>query len=245
MSNEIAKNLVSGHLAQGGICFVLGAADTGKTTLAAAMANDLAGRFRAAVVDADIGQSHIGPPTTVGWAIADKQQNDFSKLPVQGISFVGNVTPVGHLLQLTSAIALCVQQASKVADTILIDTPGFISGTAASALWWEVQRLIQPKVIFAVQRADEMSGILKGLQRCETQIEKIDCPLQVRTKSPEERRKFRQAGFSKYFSESRIHTIDLSAAAVQNDNVYSAVDAGRLVALRDGRGSDLANRDSH
>ena len=50
------------------VTMVVGASDTGKTTLTAYLAGALAARGETvAVVDADVGQSEIGPPTTVGW----------------------------------------------------------------------------------------------------------------------------------------------------------------------------------
>jgi polynucleotide 5'-kinase involved in rRNA processing len=52
-----------------GTLLLLGAADTGKTTLMSALAERLAQRQPVALVDADTGQSHIGPPTTVGWTV--------------------------------------------------------------------------------------------------------------------------------------------------------------------------------
>ena len=143
---------------QAGICLLLGAADTGKTTLAAALAKHAALSRPIGIVDADIGQSHIGPPATVGWALVEGPQTQkgafgnpdrpevdfrvktslfsqtsgtfascygFSRLTVGGIGFVGDVTPVGHLLQLTAAIVQCVRQVSEAAGLMIIDTPGF------------------------------------------------------------------------------------------------------------------------
>ena len=155
-AEKVAQQLLSRGLIQTGTCLILGAADTGKTTLAATLAKHAASSRPVGIIDADIGQSHIGPPTTVGWAVVDSPEVDFrvktslfsqtsgtfascygfSQLAAGGISFVGDVTPVGHLLQLTAAIVQCVQQASEVAKLIIVDTPGFIRGPAASALWW-------------------------------------------------------------------------------------------------------------
>ena len=49
------------------VTIVIGASDAGKTTLVAALGSELASRgARVGVVDSDVGQSEIGPPTTVG-----------------------------------------------------------------------------------------------------------------------------------------------------------------------------------
>jgi len=254
MSNDwadnIAQRLVSQGLLQKGTCLLLGASDTGKTTLAAALAKRLASGQPVGMVDADIGQSHIGPPTTVGWAIATEHHSDFLQLPAAGISFVGDVTPVGHLLQLTAAIIWCVEQASKVAELIIIDTPGFIRGPAASALWWTVQRVLNPKLIVAVQRENELSDTLAGLPPIESfegrhhfdsHLELVKCPSQIRTKSPEERRQYRQDQFNKYFRDSVLYTIKLGDVAVQTtQNLSRNSPVSRLVSLRNGQGVDVA-----
>jgi polynucleotide 5'-hydroxyl-kinase GRC3/NOL9 len=243
-ADKAAQQLLSRGFIKTGICLVLGAADTGKTTLAAALAKHAASSEPVGIIDADIGQSHIGPPTTVGWAVLENSQTpfvEFSDLPVGGISFVGDVTPVRHLLQLTAAIAQCVQQVSEAAELMIIDTPGFIRGPAATALWWTVQRILQPKLIIAVQRDDELSDIITGLRSLEIQLELIKSSPQIPTKSPQDRRNYRQNQFSKYFRDSCLHKINLSDISVRTSgNLSSESLIHRLVALRDVAGKDLA-----
>ena len=240
-AQEIAQQLFNQDLMRKGTSLVLGSADTGKTALVRAIANHAASSQPVGIVDADIGQSHIGPPATVGWAIVDGPQVDFSQLSVGGISFVGDIAPTGHLLQLTGAIIQCVQQSSKVAELIIIDTPGFIYGPAAWALWWTVQRILQPELILAVERDDELSDILAGLQSRNSKLELIKCPPQLPTKSPLKRQKYRQNQFNKYFRHSCLYNIKLSDIAVQMTRNSSSKNlVNRLIALSDGKGKDLS-----
>jgi len=240
-ADNIARQLSSRGLMQKGICLILGASDTGKTTLTMSLAKQLACRQPIGIVDADIGQSHIGPPTTVGWAIVDKPPLDFSKLAVSGISFVGHVTPVGHLLQLTAAIVQGVQQLSEVTELIIIDTPGLITGPAAAALWWAVQQILKPRLILAVQRQDELSGILSGLKSFDLQIERIESPPKLPIKSPQERQSYRKSQFVKYFRDAGLYNISLADVAVQPGRSLSSESfINRLVALRNRKGIDVA-----
>ena len=233
----MAERLVGGGGLQAGVCLILGGVDTGKTTLAAALAGQVASSGPVGVIDADVGQSHIGPPTTVGWAIVDKPEVDFSQITPGGISFVGDVTPVGHLLQLTAAIAQCVRQVSKVTERIIIDTPGFIAGPAASVLWWTVQGIVQPKLILAVQREDELNDILMGLQNLGSQIELLKAPPRIPAKSPQARRNYRQDQFRRYFADSCLYDFKLSDLTIQTTR---SPGSGTLVALRDSEGIDRA-----
>lgn len=240
-ADKIAQRLSSQDLMQKGICLILGASDTGKTTLTMSLAKQLACRQPIGIVDADIGQSHIGPPTTVGWAVVDKPPLDFSKLAVSGISFVGHVTPVGHLLQLTAAIVQGVQQLSKVTELIIIDTPGLIRGPAAAALWWAVQQILKPRLILAVQQGDELSGILSGLRSFDLQLERIESPPQIAIKSPQERQNYRKSQFISYFRDAGLYNINLTDIAVQPGRSLSGESfINRLVALRNQKGIDVA-----
>ncbi len=240
-AEKIARQLLGQGIMQTGVCLILGASDTGKTSLAAALGRQLSQSRPVGIVDADIGQSHIGPPTTVGWAVIENTQTDFSQLTPGGISFVGDITPVGHLLQLTAAVAQCVEQVSKVTEMIIVDTPGFIRGPAASALWWTVQRILRAKLILAVQQNDELSGILAGLQYLGSALELIKSPSQIPVKSPQNRRSYRQSRFSEYFRDRHLYNVSLRDVALQaSRNLNRESLLGRLVALRDEKGVDVA-----
>jgi len=244
MSHDWADKIARQLLAQGsmpaGVCLILGGVDTGKTTLTAALAEHLAQSQSVGIVDADIGQSHIGPPTTVGWAILDSPQDDFSKLTANGISFVGDVTPERHLLQLAAAIAQGVQQVSKITQSVLIDTPGFIRGPAAAALWWTVQRILRPDLIVAVQQYDELGDILAGWAWPDCPLEHVKAP-EIPAKTWDARRKYRQQQFATYFRNARPYDVDLTDVAVQTSGRLSGdMLVGRLVGLRDEKGVDGA-----
>ncbi len=199
-----------------GICLVLGAGDTGKTTLVTALARHTCNARTVAIVDADIGQSHIGPPTTVAWALANSNVNNLSSLTVRGMCFVGDITPVRHLLQLTTAIVQCVQHASEHAELILVDTPGLVTGPQAAALWWQVHRILRPSMIIAVQRENELEHILDGLQFSDSQIELLEASSNTKINSPQQRIRYRQKKFESYFSNAQLYDVDLSKVAIQS-----------------------------
>jgi polynucleotide 5'-hydroxyl-kinase GRC3/NOL9 len=250
-ADTIAARVVGTSPPPTGRFLLLGAADTGKTTLLLALANRLAQSRPVALVDADIGQSHIGPPTTVGWTVIDKACSPAALgweaiTPggggaTGGIAFVGDITPVGHLLQLTAALILCVEQAAQAADVVLIDTPGLVTGGAACTLWWTVQQLLRPQRILAVQRENELGEVLKGLHPGMSAIELIQAPPQLRRKSPEARQEHRRRLFGDYFRNAAVHTLDLGALAVRTTRGMTPGNTiGRLVGLADGTGQDVA-----
>ncbi|MHC4186055.1 MAG: Clp1/GlmU family protein [Planctomycetota bacterium] len=240
-ADRIAERLLNEDFTLRGVCLVLGASDTGKTALIGALAKRIASRQPVAIIDADIGQSHLGPPTTVGWAVVDNAEIDLGELSADGISFVGDVTPIGRLLQLTAAITQCVRQASEVAGLVLLDTPGLVRGAAASALWWTLQRFLRPEQIIALQRSEELGPVLSGLNSSELRVELVECPADMPVKSPEHRRDYRLKCFARYFRHSGLYDINLARVAVQPRREFNPRSViHRLVALRDCRGVDLA-----
>jgi len=232
---------------------LLGAADTGKTTLLEALVVRLARRQPVAVVDADVGQSHIGPPTTVGWMAFDPEGSPAAPGweareispgdggTTGGMAFVGDVTPVGHLLQLLAALALCAEEAAQAAPVVLIDTPGLVAGGAACALWWTVQRLLRPERIVALERENELADLLDGLQAGLSEIEKVTAPARLRRKSPEARQMHRQRLFAEYFQHATPCTLNLRRLAVRSSlRAYPDEMTGRIVGLTDAAGRDVA-----
>jgi polynucleotide 5'-hydroxyl-kinase GRC3/NOL9 len=240
-AENTANQLFNKDLIQKGICLILGASDTGKTTLVEALVKHFTVNRLVGIVDADIGQSHIGPPTTVGWAVVDNPHIGLSKVTAVGISFVGDITPTGHLLQLIAAITQCVQQVSESTELIIVDTPGFIIGPAAAALWWSVQRILKPKLILAVQQKDELNHIISGLRLFDLQLEMIKSPPQIPTKSPQDRQIYRRNQFISYFRNAELHKISLSNITVQPGiNLQRESFINRLVGLRNENGLDMA-----
>jgi polynucleotide 5'-kinase involved in rRNA processing len=83
--------------------------------------------------------------------------------------------------------------------------------------------------------------VLSGLDSSDFRLELIDCPADMPVKSPEHRRDYRLKCFNRYFSNSSLYDIDLATVAVQPRRGFSPRSViNRLVALRDGRGLDLA-----
>lgn len=92
-------------LPEGGAALLLGATDRGKTTFAALAARILTSEIeRVAVVDADIGQSEIGPPGTVGVAWALPEATRLRDLTPSATFFVGAFGPPPVALELVVAV---------------------------------------------------------------------------------------------------------------------------------------------
>ena len=120
-------------LETGGTVVVVGATDVGKTTFCLAMANACLVRgHKCAVVDADLGQSEIGPPATVGWGLLESPASALSDIECRDLFFVGSTSPAGRLLQTVVAVQR-MNAAAAAADPFvtIVDMPGLAVGPAA------------------------------------------------------------------------------------------------------------------
>ena len=154
-------------LPDGGAALLVGATDRGKTTFTALAAQTLAAEFgpqTLAVVDADIGQSEIGPPGTVGVAWADANAARLHELTPVARFFVGAFAPIGVALEHAVATGQAVAFArASGAARVLVDTTGFVAGPAARRLKVAKAALVGPSLIVGVGRDGELDGLLRVL----------------------------------------------------------------------------------
>lgn len=155
-------------LPDGAAALLIGATDRGKTTFAALAAQTLAaelGPRAVAVVDADIGQSEIGPPGTVGVAWAEPNVARLHELKTVARFFVGAFAPPGVALEHAVATGQAVAWArASGARRVLVDTTGFVAGPAARRLKLAKAQLVGPQVLLAFGAADEKAGLARLLE---------------------------------------------------------------------------------
>lgn len=196
---------------------VLGARDVGKTTFTALLANrQLAHGVRVAVVDADVGQSEIGPPTTIGVGLVEVPVPTLHAVVPLAIYFVGSNTPRGRMLETVNGVRAMVAKAQEAgAESVIVDTTGFVSGAAARRLKCAKVEAVRPQFVIAIQRKDELEHILRPLERRKLRLIRLPVPETVVLKSPEMRQQRRIMRFFRYFQDARTHTFALSDIACE------------------------------
>ncbi len=203
----------------GGTLVLLGASDTGKSTLAVALAEEArqAGRLPM-IVDADLGQSTIGPPACVGLARIARPISSLSDLAAEELDFVGSTTPFGNLLNTLAGIQALVRRARvEGAETLIVDTTGLVSGSAGRALKAAKLRLVEADVAIALQRGAELEHLLAPYRtRLRPHVIRLRPSSSVQTRDRVERQEYRQRRFSAYFSAGRAITLDWKRAPVEN-----------------------------
>ncbi len=181
---------------------LLGAMDTGKSTVARNIARRALERGRTvALVDADIANSTIGPPTCVGLSVIE----DASQLEhpeATRLHFVGGVSPSRLVLQDVIATASMAEEGRRRADMVIVDTTGAVSGVVGETLKYHKVELIRPDRVVALQRGGEMEPIVGMLNRFfSVDVTVLPADPGVVPQGPDHREERRRQRFADAFSE--------------------------------------------
>ena len=199
------------------VVLVIGATDVGKSTFCRFLIErGVTSGLRVGFVDADVGQSQIGPPTTIGlkvFAPNDSMASAVPSIPLaeleeidgepDALYFVGWTSPERHLLQCVAGTRLMVDAALKTeADFIVVDTTGYIEGDTAVVLKQHKIELVKPTHLICLHRSRELDAIVAPFEGNDTiQTHRLLPHRRVTSKSDDFRRKYRESSFARYFSD--------------------------------------------
>jgi len=226
-----------------GIILIVGGVDAGKSTLVRYLWAELAHRTpeTLAVLDADIGQATLGPPTTQTVRMA--RPGEAGRFPPRGRVarwFVGAVSPRGHLLPAVVGMARLLQRARAWGvSTLLVDTTGLIHPNAGGVvLKWAQIDLLHPDVVVTLQRERELEPLIAPWRQSH-RFRLIELPVSpdASPRPREERLAWRQARFRHYFRRAEEWEIPTGQMTVLG---RMPLLPGRLLGFLDRRGYLLA-----
>lgn len=199
-----------------GITVALGSTDTGKSSFCTILANHaFAKGVSTAIVDGDVGQSEIGPPTTIGMGILNAPIESLNSIEPHSLYFVGSTSPVGHMLACATGVKLLVERACSLGRRlIIVDTTGLIRGAIGRRLKTYKIELLQARHIVALQRDAEAEHILQFFDSSQTcTVHRLEVSPYARQKSPILRMQRRATRFREYFQGSQVHELNLATVA--------------------------------
>jgi len=205
------------------VILIIGETDTGKTLFTTGLANSLLARgFRVGVVDADLGQSDIGPPTTVGLGLISQPVERLGEAEVVGLYFVGSTSPQGHLLPTVIGTKRMVEKALALGlDRVLVDTSGLVQGELGRTLKQHKIDLIAPDLLCCLQRSDECEHVLKPYAAGRRpEVLRLAPGPAGRKRSQEERRQHRERTLQAYFHGARTVHLDLSRVVLKHPTLF-------------------------
>jgi polynucleotide 5'-hydroxyl-kinase GRC3/NOL9 len=224
-----------------GTLLIIGASDTGKSSLARYIFQRLARNGTpTAYLDADMGQSTLWLPTTLNLALTREPGDPTFPPPGDRISFfVGSTSPRGHMLPVLVGTHRLQQEArSRGAQAVVVDTTGLIDPSqGGKALKQWMIELLAPTMVIGLQRRQELEPILWPLRHdARVRTAELPVPPHVRQRTREERVAQRRRRFAHYFEGARSLVVNVRQMAVYNvENMVP----GALLAFQDGRGLTL------
>jgi polynucleotide 5'-hydroxyl-kinase GRC3/NOL9 len=195
------------------VLLLLGANDTGKSTLTLELVRAARERGLAvSVVDADVGQSEIGPPGTIALARVREPPESLAALRPGPMVFVGSVTPAGNLLPVVVGTKRLVERAlARGAELVLVDTSGLVEGEIGRALKLHKVELVAPHRVLALQRGEELAPLLRLLESGPARVLRLPVSPQARPKPPGLRRARRAGRLGHYLATAEPHVLDARA----------------------------------
>ena len=205
-----------------------------------------------ALVDADIGQSFLGPPATIGLAVFKSHPDWEVVLSPSEIFFVAATTPEGYFPIHLKGVKRMVDKApSYGAEVIIVDTTGFILGEAGKELKRRKIDLLSPRFIMALQKSDEIEHVLDLYQENPLfKIYRLPLSEKVSPRSMEERRINRTNKFRDYFKNSVIQELGIEEIQIEGEVLDPTGDPipldwslrinGLLIGLKDSNDETLA-----
>jgi polynucleotide 5'-hydroxyl-kinase GRC3/NOL9 len=235
-----------------GVLLVVGAPNTGKSTFAHWLFERLAQSGQSvAFLDGDVGQSVLGPPTTLTLALPSQppapnlqhlhlRQSEVQVQVSLTSWFIGDVSPRGRMLPLVVGAGRLARRALEAgAATIVVDTTGLVDPAHGGvALKHALVDQLQPAMLFALQQVSELEPILAPLRKL-IRPRVVEFPVSdaVRWRGVEARQAYRAGAFRRYFAGAGTIRLSLRGRAIFDGRAFAPQ---RLLALQDADGFALA-----
>ena len=204
-------------IAQGGPVMVLGAPGSGKSTFCLYLTGYFCrqGR-RVAWIDADPGQPFMGPPSVISLALYSDAADLLKQRNHLAMSFIGNTSPVGHLLEMVTGLQKLITRARLLKpDLILVNTCGLVNGGAARELKFHEIDILAPRYVVALQKGNEVEHLLSPhSHRAGLLIHRVPLSPDATVSTREARLAVREQRFKDYFRGAGFHDIALSDVGV-------------------------------
>ena len=202
---------------------VVGEVDSGKTSFCTFLANAAVNeKLRTGVIDADLGQSDVGPPSTIGFNFVTEPVKDLFEINAQDAVFVGSTSPSGAITKVIEGLTCLKARVMEAgADFLVINTDGWVEGEEAAAYKVRLAEKAAPSAVVGMQQSNELTHILDALHGAKVIL--IHSPQLIQPRSREKRKLLRELSYKKYMKGAKIQSLSLSWVKVKNSLLGSGV----------------------
>jgi polynucleotide 5'-hydroxyl-kinase GRC3/NOL9 len=202
------------------VAMILGTVDSGKTSFCTYLINRLIReKKKVAILDGDLGQSDIGPPSTVAYTLVTKLLTDLFNLEAKNAFFVGVTSPNTAINKVVEGLtSLKKEILDGNPDFVVINTDGWVEGEEAANYKIQLVKELKPNIIFCIQQKDELTPILNNLEKFIAIV--VDSPVAIKQRSIEKRRSLRELGYMKYLRNAKVQSLPLSWLKIEESGSF-------------------------
>ncbi len=204
---DAAKQILS--LKAPATVMVVGGMDSGKTSFCTFLVNEaVMNKSKTCVVDADLGQSDVGPPSTVGFTYVTEPVKDLFDINAQDAVFVGSTSPSGAISRLIEGLSQLKNRLTEEGvELLVINTDGWVEGEEAAAYKVQLTEKVEPTAVVGMQRENELTPILDALHG--VKVFAVDSPQMIQPRSREKRKLLRELSYKKYMKGAKMQSFSL------------------------------------
>lgn len=188
------------------VVMVIGGVDSGKTSFCTYLINQaLEKKWKAAVIDADVGQSDVGPPSTIGFSHVKTPIKDLFEINAENAYFVGLTSPSRAINRVVEGLITLKDGALDAGvDFLVINTDGWVADEDAARYKVLLTEKVTPNIVVGIQDDDELAPILTALKK--TKVLAIDSPPAIQKRNREKRKILRELSYKKYLKKAKVQS---------------------------------------
>ncbi|MCS7145764.1 MAG: polynucleotide 5'-hydroxyl-kinase [Nitrososphaerota archaeon] len=181
---------------------VIGGVDTGKTSLLTYIYNKRVSDGGIALVDLDVGQSELCPPTTMAIAMGSKPSPHLSSIKPSAIFPYGYTSPsysTKHSLKTVRELASSIEGLGRT----LINTDGWIDHERAKDYKAQLIRTFKPSHVIFIG-VDDYGEMREACDEVGAEVVEIQEPRLVMRRDQDARRQIREMNYTRFFRGARL-----------------------------------------
>jgi len=195
---------------------VIGGVDSGKTSFCTFLANEaVRKKWKIGIIDADLGQSDVGPPSTVGFNFISEPVKDLFEIKAENAYFVGSTSPSGAVTKVIGGLTELKNRVTEAdVDLLIVNTDGWVDGEDAARYKIQLTETVSPSVVVGIRHGDELRPILTALK--EARVLSIDSPQLVQRRNRDKRKILRELSYKKYLKQAKVRSFALNWVKVED-----------------------------
>jgi polynucleotide 5'-hydroxyl-kinase GRC3/NOL9 len=228
-----------------GVAVVLGDVDVGKSTLSTYLANVcFAHGVQTSIIDGDVGQADIGPPTTTSSSTVSNHILSLQDLRPERSHFIGDTSPSNVSAKLIQSITHLKDEISPRSEVKIVNTDGWVKDEEAVSYKLQLLNSLQPNLVLGLSSNNELDPILDRQQYTTLKLEASHF---ARTRTREERKKAREEGYKRFLQNPKHLDLKLNTIKLRmfNKSLQERIDQdsthrGTIAGLLDEEGMLLS-----